>query len=112
MSNVAAPVSIETLEPGVLRFVWDEAGTLTTDFPTRYLRLHCRCAACVSETTGANLIDRVSVPDDVTVTDASLVGNYAVALDFSDGHTTGIFSWEYIVELVEDDDLRANIRGQ
>ena len=27
------------------------------------------------------------------------VGNYAIRLHFSDGHSTGIFSWDYIYEL-------------
>lgn len=32
----------------------------------------------------------------VTVTGMSRVGNYAVAFEFSDGHRTGIYSWEYL----------------
>lgn len=32
----------------------------------------------------------------LTVTDAEMVGNYAIKLTFSDGHKTGIFSWTYL----------------
>jgi DUF971 family protein len=32
----------------------------------------------------------------VTVTGMSRVGNYAVTFEFSDGHRTGIYSWEYL----------------
>ncbi len=28
--------------------------------------------------------------------DAELVGNYAIRIRFSDGHSTGIYSWEYL----------------
>lgn len=28
--------------------------------------------------------------------DAELVGNYAIKIRFSDGHETGIYSWEYL----------------
>jgi DUF971 family protein len=28
--------------------------------------------------------------------DAELVGNYAIRIRFSDGHSTGIFSWSYL----------------
>lgn len=28
--------------------------------------------------------------------DAELVGNYAIRIRFSDGHTTGIYSWAYL----------------
>lgn len=32
----------------------------------------------------------------VTVTGWNFVGNYAVAFHFSDGHRTGIYSWDYL----------------
>jgi DUF971 family protein len=38
----------------------------------------------------------------VLVTGAEMVGNYALRLDFSDGHDTGIFSWAYLRELGEE----------
>ena len=33
---------------------------------------------------------------DVTVIDIEQVGNYAVKPTFSDGHDTGLFTWEYL----------------
>ena len=33
---------------------------------------------------------------DVTVVDIEQVGNYAVKPTFSDGHDTGLFTWEYL----------------
>ena len=35
----------------------------------------------------------------LTATDVALVGNYAVRIVFSDGHDTGIYSWEYLREI-------------
>ncbi len=35
----------------------------------------------------------------LVVEDAELVGNYAIRLRFSDGHHTGIYSWEYLRSL-------------
>jgi len=35
----------------------------------------------------------------VTVTGWELVGNYAVRFDFSDGHRTGLYSFDYLLEL-------------
>lgn len=32
----------------------------------------------------------------VVATGAELVGNYAIKIVFSDGHSTGIYSWEYL----------------
>ncbi len=32
----------------------------------------------------------------LVATDAQLVGNYAIKIVFSDGHATGLFSWDYL----------------
>ncbi|ACT51239.1 MULTISPECIES: gamma-butyrobetaine hydroxylase-like domain-containing protein [Methylovorus] len=37
--------------------------------------------------------------EDVNITAISPVGNYAVKLTFSDGHDTGLYSWDYLYEL-------------
>ncbi len=37
--------------------------------------------------------------EDVNITAIEPVGNYAVKLVFSDGHDTGLFSWDYLYEL-------------
>ena len=41
----------------------------------------------------------VSATDAVHVTHAELVGNYALKLDWSDGHTSGIYSFAYLREI-------------
>ncbi|MAV54469.1 MAG: hypothetical protein CMJ28_00765 [Phycisphaerae bacterium] len=33
--------------------------------------------------------------------DAELVGNYAIRIVFSDGHDTGIYTWDYLLHLAE-----------
>jgi len=35
----------------------------------------------------------------LTAVDAELVGNYALRLRFSDGHASGIYTWEYLRRL-------------
>ena len=39
---------------------------------------------------------------DVTITAIEAVGNYAVRLIFSDGHDTGLYTWEYLHKLGKD----------
>ena len=41
---------------------------------------------------------------DVTISSLVPMGNYAVAIHFSDGHTTGIYSWSYLHHLGIDKD--------
>ena len=41
---------------------------------------------------------------DVTLVNLEPVGNYAVKPTFSDGHDSGIFSWDYLYELGQQQD--------
>ena len=36
---------------------------------------------------------------DITISSLVPMGNYAIAIHFSDGHTTGIYSWSYLLHL-------------
>jgi ATP-binding protein involved in chromosome partitioning len=85
------PLEIVGLGKNEVRFVWDEGDEQV--FAARDLRLRCNCAMCRSETTGERILDSSTVPAEITVTTMSLVGNYGVNIRFSDGHTTGIYSF-------------------
>jgi DUF971 family protein len=65
-------------------------------YVSRYLRGFCPCAQCVSETTGKRLVHEDHIVPDVAIAAARTVGNYALHFDFSDGHTTGIYSFDYL----------------
>lgn len=41
---------------------------------------------------------------DVSVVDIKPIGHYAIQLVFSDGHDSGIYSWTYLAELIEQQD--------
>ena len=43
-----------------------------------------------------------SNPPSLQATAAELVGNYAVRIRFSDGHDTGIYSWDYLRQIDPD----------
>ena len=43
---------------------------------------------------------------DVSISSLVPMGNYAIAIHFSDGHSTGIYSWSYLLNLgTEKDEL-------
>lgn len=37
--------------------------------------------------------------ENVMIKNIEMVGNYAMRIEFSDGHTTGIYSWEYLFKI-------------
>jgi DUF971 family protein len=87
--------------------VWADQHTSHYDFV--YLREQCPCALCDDERrkkegmaahagsgaggTGAVLPMFKPRP---TARAAKAVGNYALQIDFSDGHATGIYSYDYL----------------
>ena len=42
--------------------------------------------------------------EDVGIIEISPVGNYAIKIKFSDGHDTGLFSWDYLHHLAKNYD--------
>ena len=84
---------------------WADAHTSHYDFP--YLRNSCPCAMCNDEReqkakTGAGATLVAVLPmfkPRVTAKAASPVGNYAIQIQFSDSHATGIFSFSHLREI-------------
>jgi len=68
-------------------------------YPFVYLRGECRCAHCVDEMTGKRLLDPATIPTDITVSNMQLVGNYALKIIWSDGHDTGLYTWQRLREM-------------
>jgi ATP-binding protein involved in chromosome partitioning len=65
-------------------------------FPSRALRLACPCAQCVDEMMGAPRLDPATVPEDVAATEVRPVGRYAFQFIWSDGHTTGLYTFDHL----------------
>ncbi len=80
-----------------LRIRWGD--NHVSEFPPRHLRVACPCAGCVDELTGRRILRDEDVPVDVHPLVITPVGRYALRFDWSDGHTTGIFPWEYLRRL-------------
>lgn len=68
--------------------------------PNRALRLACSCALCVDEMSRKSVLDPATVPDDIHATELWTIGNYALGVVWSDGHSTGYFPFQTIEALV------------
>jgi ATP-binding protein involved in chromosome partitioning len=86
-------------DPRTLSVLWEDGRR--NDFDVRDLRLACRCAQCVEEMSGRPLLDPKSVRPDVTPRTITSVGNYAIQVNWSDGHSTGIYSFESLRAFAE-----------
>jgi DUF971 family protein len=67
-----------------------------TKFPFFALRDGCPCAACVDELTGRKTLDPKSIPTNIHILKCEYVGNYAIRIDWSDGHNSGIYSFRFL----------------
>jgi len=90
------PRVITKSDPYRLEVEWADGHR--TAYSTAELRRICPCAHCVNELTGVRMLDPESIPDFLTHLDVRLVGNYALALRFSDGHETGIYPFRMLRE--------------
>jgi DUF971 family protein len=88
----APPEEIDLTSDGRLRIVWP--GGQEVKVPFKQVRDHCPCAQCVEEWTGRKMLDPASIPDDIRPLRIEPVGNYAVQISWSDGHSSGIYTWD------------------
>ena len=71
-------------------------GGETVSVPNATLRKACSCAVCVDEMTHAPILDPASVPEDIHALKIGAIGNYAITVEWSDGHNTGFFPYKTI----------------
>ncbi|MGZ8096363.1 MAG: gamma-butyrobetaine hydroxylase-like domain-containing protein [Methylosarcina sp.] len=65
--------------------------------PYEYLRVYTPSAEALGHAPGQEILQIGK--ENVTITDIKPVGNYAIAPQFSDGHNTGIYTWDLLYQL-------------
>ncbi len=96
-TNSVDPKSVEPISPAEVKIEWKDGAV--SFYQARQLRLACPCAQCVEEWTGKNLLKKEQVAKDINLRNTELVGRYALNFVWSDGHQTGIFSFDYLRKL-------------
>jgi DUF971 family protein len=95
------PSHIDLQRDKGLRLDW--ADGKSTFFPIEYLRKMSPSADSIAmrDELENNPLAILSSSSNAPLTalGAELVGNYAIRISFSDGHTTGIYSWDYLRSL-------------
>lgn len=72
------------------------------ELPYEYLRVFSPSAEVRGHGPGQEVLQ--SGKEDVTIQSLRQVGNYAVAPTFSDGHDSGIYTWETLYRLGQQQD--------
>ena len=88
-TEATTPTDITQAGPRRLAITWADGAR--SEFDVRALRLACGCAQCVDEWSGAERLDPDQVPADVHPLRIEGVGRYALQIDWSDGHSAGIY---------------------
>jgi DUF971 family protein len=82
---------------------WDDGHAGQVSLQT--LRDACPCAGCTGETVllhhYAPVPEADPSPLKYSLAGASTVGSYAMQLQWGDGHSTGIYTWEHLRSLCE-----------
>ena len=93
---MAVPVEINHVKArGVVRITWNDGHT--GEYTKEYLRGYCPCALCQGH--GASVEKRFVEAPGVELDAIEPVGNYAVEFRWSDGHATGIYTFDYLRSL-------------
>lgn len=95
------PVHLDLVRTSHLAIEWDDGRTST--YPVALLRRMSPSADAkeLRKEMAANPLTVLPAggAGAVEVESAEMVGNYAIRFAFSDGHRTGIYSWDYLREI-------------
>lgn len=104
MDSCSTPIRLNLKRDEHLEIEWQDG--LKSIYPLDYLRKHCPCASCKSfreeqaqkPRTSLTVFSKVS-EGPLRATHAELVGGYAIRIDWSDQHSSGIYSFTYLREI-------------
>ncbi len=90
------PVEIKLHQrSAILEIKFDDDKTFR--LPCEYLRVYTPSAEALGHGAGQEVLQ--TGKENVTISDIKPVGQYAISLQFSDGHNSGIYSWDLLYKL-------------
>ena len=86
------PSDIDVVRDAHVAITFEDGAVCT--FPVDVLRAACPCATCRGwRERGEVTWPRPGSPATISIRDASLNGAWGLSIDWSDGHSTGIYAW-------------------
>ncbi len=101
MDSRTTPLRLNLKKDEKLEIQWQDG--VTSIYPIAYLRKNCPCATCKTFREEQAKKPRTSLTvfsktteAPLAATSAELVGGYAIRIDWSDQHNSGIYSFVYL----------------
>jgi DUF971 family protein len=99
MTSAPRPTDINLHQQSrVLEISFDDGSKF--ELPCEYLRVYSPSAEVRGHGPGEEILQLGK--EEVNITAIEPVGNYAIQLEFDDGHNTGIYSWDTLYVLGRD----------
>lgn len=96
MTSAPRPTDINLHQQSrVLEMTFDDGSHF--ELPCEYLRVYSPSAEVQGHGPGEEVLQLGK--EEVNITAIEPVGNYAIQLEFDDGHSTGIYSWDTLYVL-------------
>lgn len=90
--SATTPTDIDVVRDRHVRITFGDG--VVAEFGVGALRAACPCASCRGwRERGEVAWPRPGMPDTISVTHAELTGAWGLSIDWSDGHSTGIYAW-------------------
>lgn len=108
VSEVAKTKYMNTGRPAVSydeekhSIVMDDGENGVSNISPANLRRACRCASCVEELTGEQILDPESIEESIRPLLITPTGNYALSVDWSSGHKS-LYPYRQLRSLVENE---------
>lgn len=101
------PVKIHQVAPDQLLVQWDDGHE--SRFGTEHLRANCPCALCLHENEEnlKNGIFSLPLAAKTRLVKIDRSGHNAIVITWGDGHSTGIYTWEYLRSICPCDSCRS-----
>ncbi|MEJ5285901.1 MAG: DUF971 domain-containing protein [Bacteroidota bacterium] len=97
------PIEITKIDGDKLKISWLDGFVAVISL--KDLRDNCPCASCQGEQVGFKKFEPLKLdviqPGTYEIESIEPIGNYAIQIVWKDGHDTGIYSFEYLRQVME-----------
>lgn len=99
------PKKISRPQPNMLKAEWNDG--FESIISLKVLRDNCPCAECneAKRESGSSNLLQTFAAGKYKISKLNQVGNYALNVEWEDGHSTGIYSWDLFRDIFEKNKL-------